>query len=68
MMFETSTSYTYNGSPDTAVHVVATEFSGYTNRKNFFSTNITAHQYFTCKLCRRCAYPTMFIPADFSSY
>jgi hypothetical protein len=39
-MFVTHPGYTYNGSPDTAVDAVATEFSGSTNRKNFFSTDI----------------------------
>jgi len=40
MMFVTSPGYTYNGITDTAVDVVATEFSSSTNRKDFFSTDI----------------------------
>jgi hypothetical protein len=39
-MFVTSTSYTYNRSPDTAVDAVATEFSGSTNRKDLLSKDI----------------------------
>jgi len=38
-MFVTSPGYT-QWQPDTAVDVVATEFSSSTNRKNFFSTDI----------------------------
>ena len=47
-MFVTSPGYTYNGSPDTAVDVVATVFSSSTNWKISFQQIYTAHQYFTC--------------------
>jgi hypothetical protein len=40
MMFVTSPGYTYNGSPNITVDAMPTEFSGSTNRKNFFSTDI----------------------------